>query len=148
MVLIFASPNAPLSRISGFRGLNCERGAYFRVAKHTPIKDFGIQMSKMRAWCSFSCRQTHLYQGFHASGRLGPAEGGGTEGREAGDGGQEERGAGREERREKREGKEGGRKKGAGKPLRRKIHTHIHTHYSPVYVRMLWYAMLCYVVIC
>ena len=67
LVLMFASANAPPSRISRFRCLKCERGAHFRIAKRTPIEDFAFQMSKMRAWCSFSRRQTHPYPGFHAS---------------------------------------------------------------------------------
>ena len=67
MLLIFASPNAPLSRISRFRCLKCERGAHFRIAKRTPIKDFAFQMSEMLAWCSFSRRQTHPYRRLRVS---------------------------------------------------------------------------------
>ena len=67
MVLVLKSQNTPLSRISRFRCLTCKRGAHFRIAKRTPIKDFAFQMSKLRAWCSFSCRQTHTYRGFRVS---------------------------------------------------------------------------------
>ena len=38
-VLIFASPTAPLSQISLFGHLKCERGAHFCIAKRTPIAD-------------------------------------------------------------------------------------------------------------
>ena len=67
VVLIFTSPNAPLSRISCFRCLKCKRGTHFRIAKRTPIKNFALQIFIMQAWYSFSRRQTHPYQRFRVS---------------------------------------------------------------------------------
>ena len=64
MVLIFASPNVPLSQISLFKRPECERGAHFCIPKCTPIEEFAPWTTKVRAWCSFLRRQTHSYRGF------------------------------------------------------------------------------------
>ena len=64
VVLIFASPNAPLWRISPFKRQECERGAHFCIPKCTPIEEFAPWTTKVRAWCSFLRRQTHSYRGF------------------------------------------------------------------------------------
>ena len=64
VALIFESRNAPLSRISPLGCPKCERGAHFCIPKRTPITDFAIRTSKMRAWCSFLHCQTHPYRRF------------------------------------------------------------------------------------
>ena len=50
---LFVSPNALLSKTSRFRGLKCERGAHSRITQSTPMEDFALQISKMRALCLF-----------------------------------------------------------------------------------------------
>ena len=60
--LVFASPNAPLSQISPFKRPKCERGANLSIPKRTLIADFALRMSKMRAGCSFLHPPTHRYR--------------------------------------------------------------------------------------
>ena len=60
---MFELQNATLSRNLPLDRLKCERGSHFRIAKRTPVEDFALQMSKMRARCSFLNCKMQPYQG-------------------------------------------------------------------------------------
>ena len=62
VALLFATRNAPLSRISHSGPPKCERGARFCIPKRTLIANFASRMSKVRAWSHFCAPTVHLSQ--------------------------------------------------------------------------------------
>ena len=62
VALLFATRNAPLSRISLSGPPKCERGARFCIPKRTPIANFASRTSKVRAWSHFCAPSVPLSQ--------------------------------------------------------------------------------------
>ena len=62
VALLFATRNAPLSRISLSGPPKCERGARFCIPKRTPIANFASRTSKVRAWFHFCAPNVPLSQ--------------------------------------------------------------------------------------
>merc|ERR1711974_262901 len=63
VVLLYASSNAPLSRMGLRERPECKRGAHLCIVTCTPIKDACAWTPKMQARCSFTHRQMHPYPG-------------------------------------------------------------------------------------
>ena len=62
VALLFATRNAPLSRISPSGPPKCERGVCFCIPKRTPIANFASRTSKVRAWSHFCAPNVPLSQ--------------------------------------------------------------------------------------